>query len=121
VSAPEVRVRLGRLDPTAPLAGERFVDLVTICGSRVEHIVSSESPDPVEQVQEWDEWVLVLSGAAQLEIEGRRHDVSAGDWLVLPAGTPHRVLHTRAGTQWIAVHGPPGSPGGACGPDAGRP
>ena len=103
----EAAARVGRLDPTAPLAGERFVDLADLGTARVEHIVSSDSPDPTEQVQEWDEWVLVLSGAAQLEIRGHRHDLTAGNWVLLPAGTPHRVLRTDAGTQWIAVHAAP--------------
>ena len=109
MSTPDRAARSGRLDPTAPPAGELFVDLATVGDARIEHIVSSDSPDPAEQVQDWDEWVLVLSGAAQLEIRGTRQDVSAGDWVLLPAGTAHRVLGTLVGTQWIAVHGPAGS------------
>ena len=112
MSAPERPARTGRLDPTAPPTGERFVELAAVADFRVEHIVSSDSPDPAEQVQDWDEWVLVVSGAAQLEIRGHCHDLSAGDWVLLPAGTPHRVLGTQAGTQWIAVHGHAAADGG---------
>jgi cupin 2 domain-containing protein len=99
-------VRFGRLDRAAPMAGERFVALAWVGPARVEHIISSDRPDPSEQVQGWDEWVLVVVGAAQLEVAGHVHAMDAGDWVLLPAGTPHRVERTEPGTQWIAVHGP---------------
>ena len=37
---------------------------------------------------------------------GERVELGVGDWITIPAGTSHRVRSTRAGTQWIAVHGP---------------
>ena len=55
-------------------------------------------------MQDHDEWVVVLAGAASLEIDGRQHALGAGDWVLLPAGVPHRVLATTAGTSWLAVH-----------------
>jgi quercetin dioxygenase-like cupin family protein len=33
--------------------------------------------------------------------------LGAGDWLLLPAGVPHRLVHTDAGTSWLTVTGPP--------------
>jgi cupin 2 domain-containing protein len=98
-------VHRGRLDDPVPASGEAFRTLATLTGgARVEHIVSSASPDPGEQVQPWDEWVLLVAGAATLDVAGERVDLAGGDWLLLPAGTAHRVLATSAGARWLAVH-----------------
>ena len=63
------------------------------------------------QVGEADEWVVVLDGSAELEVAGQQRTLAAGDWIVLPAGTPHRVLATTTGTRWLAVHVAPSSGG----------
>lgn len=97
--------RAGRLTERIPDTGEDFHDLVTMGGARIEHIVSSAAPDLQVQVQDWDEWVLVLAGRAELDLLGTRVELSAGDWVVIEAGTPHRVLMTSPGTHWLAVHG----------------
>lgn len=55
-------------------------------------------------MQDTDEWVVVLHGAAVVEVEGERIDLNAGDWVFLPAGVPHSVVRTEAGTNWLAVH-----------------
>jgi cupin 2 domain-containing protein len=104
-SAPDDAPLRGRLSDTVPESGESFHRLVDLGTTRVEHIVSSNTPDPGEQVQGWVEWVVVLRGAARLDLAGVEVDLGAGDWLLIPAGTPHRVLSTDAGTHWIAVHG----------------
>ena len=90
-------------DP-APSTGERFHELARMHNVVVEEIVSSASPEPVEYRQVQDEWVVVLEGAAVLEVEGDEVRLARGDWLLLPAETPHRVLMTEAGTRWLAVH-----------------
>lgn len=96
--------RRGALSQEVPDTGESLRALTTVGGARVEHIVSSDSPDTSEQVQAWDEWVVLVSGSAWLELpEGPVH-LGPGDWLVIPAGTPHRVLGAASGTHWIAVH-----------------
>jgi cupin 2 domain-containing protein len=75
-------------------------------GVVIEHILSSAAVDPVEHDQDHDEWVIVLEGAASLEVEGSVVDLAAGDWLLLPAGRRHRVVATTRGTRWLAVHLP---------------
>jgi cupin 2 domain-containing protein len=90
-------------DP-APSIGERFRELARMTNVVVEEIVSSSSPETVEYLQVQDEWVVVLEGAAVLEVEGAEVRLVPGDWVLLPAGTPHRVLTTEAGTRWLAVH-----------------
>ena len=100
-------MRAGHLhDGDVPATGEAFIELARLGGSRVELIVSSSTPDPAEQRQTHDEWVAVLVGSATLELAGERRSLAAGDWLLIPAGAPHRVLGTEAGTRWLAVHGP---------------
>jgi quercetin dioxygenase-like cupin family protein len=46
----------------------------------------------------------VLSGAATLELDGETVGLEARDWLLLPAGLPHRLVHTEPGTEWLALH-----------------
>jgi cupin 2 domain-containing protein len=48
--------------------------------------------------------VVLLDGAAVLEVDGERLDLSPGEWVFLPAGVPHSVVHTEAATSWLAVH-----------------
>lgn len=80
------------------------MDLAYMGGVRVEAIYSSDSPDPTPYVQDHDEWVIVIDGGARLDVDGEQVEMTAGDWILIRAGVEHRVLHTRAGTRWIAVH-----------------
>lgn len=100
-------MHLGRLANDVPPRGEAFHPLARVGTARIEHIVSSDTPDTSLQRQDHDEWVLVLAGRAVLEVDGSSMGVGAGDWLLLPAGTAHRVLRTEAGTRWLAVHAGP--------------
>lgn len=70
----------------------------------VEQILSGELAGPVDFQQEHDEWVVVLAGVAVLEIDGEPVDLRPGDWVLLPAGTAHRLVRTEPGTNWLAVH-----------------
>lgn len=99
-------VQTGRLLPpsSAPSTGERFEEIARVGGVRVEQIISSDQPDGAEQVQAHDEWVVVLEGGAELEVDGRPLSLRAGDWVRIPSGTPHRVTSTAAGTRWLALH-----------------
>ena len=55
-----------------------------------------------------DEWVILLQGQATLlfEDENKSVELSAGDYLMIPAHTRHRVAWTEPGvrTVWLAVH-----------------
>ena len=98
-------VRGSLLGPShTPTTGERFAPVVDIGATRIEQILSSATPEPTTYMQEHEEWVVVLAGSATLDVDGERCDLAAGDWVVLPSGTPHRVLTTAAGTNWLAVH-----------------
>lgn len=102
-------VERGRLDAAPPPAtGERFTELVAGGRLRIESIVSSDVPDQAVYDQAHDEWAVLLAGSAVVEVDGQEVRLHAGDWLWLPAHTPHRVLATSRGARWLAVHLAPG-------------
>ena len=98
------------LEPSAaPATGERVEELARIHNLVIEQIVTGVLEGPVDYEQEQDEWVLVIDGVAELEVAGQRVDMAAGDWVLLPAGTHHRLVQANPGTRWLAVHLFPGS------------
>ena len=44
------------------------------------------------------------SGSATLELDGETVELAAREWLLMPAGLPHRLVHTEPGTEWLALH-----------------
>ncbi len=90
---------------SAPLRGETTVPVVVTDAFTVEQILSGRLDGPQEYLQDHDEWVVVLGGVAMLVVDGVEHVVEPGDWWLLPAGTPHRLLRTDPGTTWLAVRG----------------
>lgn len=100
------RMRTGNLfvDADAPADGERFETLLAHRNLVVERIVSSAAITPAEYVQTQDEWVVMLQGEATLEVAGKTFALRSGDYLFLPAGTPHTVRHVSNGALWLAVH-----------------
>jgi cupin 2 domain-containing protein len=97
------RGRLLRPD-AAPNEGERFEPVIQCGNVRIEQILSASSDDTADYVQEHDEWVVLLAGSATLVVAGERCELTAGDWILLPAGVPHEVVRTAGGTSWLAVH-----------------
>lgn len=91
-------------DHNPPVKGERFEMLLAHRNLVIERIVSSADIQPVEYVQTQDEWVLLVQGAAVMDVAGTRSVLGAGDYLFLPAGTPHKVESCEPGTLWLAVH-----------------
>jgi cupin 2 domain-containing protein len=96
----------GRLpsDVEAPELGERSEEIARIDGTVIEHIVSGNLAAPVDYDQAHDEWVVVLDGAAILQVQGELVNLSSGDWILLPAHVPHRLVDTLPGTRWLALH-----------------
>lgn len=90
-----------------PSAAEAFDDILRAPGVRIERIVSFGQTTPMDQpyIQDWDEWVLILSGTAVVAFDGKgEHRLTAGDHLHIPANQPHFVVHTDKPTIWLAVH-----------------
>jgi cupin 2 domain-containing protein len=101
-----VSVSRGRLRPetSAPTSGERSEEIARFGGVVVEQILSGALAAAVDYDQSHDEWVVVLRGTAVLEVGHERLEMSAGDWVLLPAHVRHRLVDTRPGTSWLAVH-----------------
>ncbi|MEE3627565.1 cupin domain-containing protein [Nitrospirillum sp. BR 11752] len=87
---------------------ECFTDILRRPGCRIERIVSQGQMTPIDRpyVQAHDEWVLVLTGAARVEVEGTETALAPGDHLFIPANASHRVTFTDPDqpTVWLAVH-----------------
>lgn len=88
----------------APASGERFETLLQHRNLVIERIISSATAVPTTFVQEQDEWVLLVQGSAVLEIDGVAKSLKAGDYVFLPAKTPHQVTQVSDGALWLAVH-----------------
>ena len=76
-------------------------------GVRIERIVSTghKSPEGFWYDQQEHEWVMVLKGAARLQLEDRVVELKVGDWINIPAHKKHRVEWTTPDepTVWLAV------------------
>lgn len=88
---------------------EQFATLLERPGVHIERIVSwgHATPPDAPYDQPWDEWVLLVEGAARLWIEGQDEiALGPGDHLLIPAHRRHRVTWTKpdAPTIWLAVH-----------------
>jgi cupin 2 domain-containing protein len=89
---------------------ERFDDLLTLPGLKIERIVSTgqSSPPGFWYDQGWTEWIILLSGAAKVEFEGEAEprELAPGGYLRIPPGCRHRVAWTSQDepTVWLAVH-----------------
>jgi cupin 2 domain-containing protein len=98
------------IDVPSRCDAERFDPLLSAPNLRIERIVSTGQATPAGQWydQEWAEWVVVLTGAAGLRIEGdpEVRVLGPGDHVHLPAHRRHRVEWTSAAepTVWLAVH-----------------
>lgn len=92
-----------------PEQGELFKTLGKLRNVKIERILSSDRPDSTTLYdQAHDEWVVLLRGSATLEVASETVELVEGDYLVLSAHTPHRVLAASAGALWLAVHVPTG-------------
>lgn len=107
-AAARIEPRAGNLGDRLkmPTSGERFEDLLRCGQVRIERILSSAEIEPRWYDQAQDEWVLLVEGRARLEMDGQARELAPGDWLFIPARTPHRVLAAwpEPHCVWLAVH-----------------
>lgn len=89
---------------TPPASGERFDVLLQHKNLLIERISSSADICVTDYVQTQDEWVLLVQGTAELEINGKTESLKPGDYVFLPAQTPHCVKQVSEGALWLAVH-----------------
>ena len=70
----------------------------------VEQVLSGRAVGPQRYVRDQDEWVVVLAGAAALEVDGEPVALGRDQWLFLPSGVAHTVVDAEPGTSWLALH-----------------
>jgi len=85
---------------------EEFETLLQQGCVKIERIVSSAHSNDSLQYQTHDEWVLLIQGEATLELNNKPQLLTLGDYLFIPAGTPHRVVSTSSEPPciWLAIH-----------------
>lgn len=89
---------------------EIFQTLLEQGGLKIERIISRGQVTPAGQWydQDHDEWVLLVTGGASLQLadEPVPRQLKPGDWLYLPAHCQHRVSWTMPDheTVWLAIH-----------------
>ena len=89
---------------------EKFEQIAVGKNIQIERIVSTGQTTPSGQWydQELDEWVILLQGEAELSYaDDTRIKLKAGDYLLIPAHTTHRVEYTSIEPPciWLVVHG----------------
>lgn len=87
---------------------ECFTTLLEKTHCKIERIVSygQSSPEGFWYDQAQDEWVLLIQGEAELDVDGQMVRLVTGDYLMIKAGVRHRVVRTAADTPtiWLTVH-----------------
>jgi cupin 2 domain-containing protein len=102
-------IQLGNLLGKQPVAlpHELIEVLLADRHIRIERIVSEghASPEGFWYDQSEHEWVLVLTGAAELRTEDQTLSLRPGDFAFIPAHKKHRVERTSADqpTVWLAI------------------
>ncbi len=92
------------------LEAEQFDQLLRVANIRIERIVSTGQTTPPGEWfdQACDEWVVLITGAAAILLEGEEtpRSLGPGDYVFLPAHRRHRVAWTtpERPTVWLAVH-----------------
>lgn len=90
------------------LPEELFQTIAKTPHFRVERIISRGHATPPGEWYDQDEheWVLLIQGAAGLQLEDKLIELMPGDFLNIPAHKKHRVEWTTPDepTIWLAVH-----------------
>ena len=89
---------------------EKSEQIISGKNIQIERIISTGQTTPSGQWydQELDEWVILLQGEAELSYaDDTRIRLKAGDYLLIPAHTKHRVEYTsiEPACIWLAVLG----------------
>lgn len=91
----------------ASLPQELLQTILERPGLRIERIISHghASPPDFWYDQEQHEWVLLVQGAARLQLDDRTVELLPGDYLNIPAHQRHRVAWTTPdeATIWLAI------------------
>ena len=87
--------------------GEQFRTVFASSNVEIEQIASFGAPTPEGEWydQDWNEWVLVVKGTAELAFTDRPAAMlEQGDYLLLEKHVRHRVSYASEDCIWLAVH-----------------
>ena len=91
-------------DYVTPNKGETFSSLLEHKNIKINRIVSSSKVEPIEYIQEEDEWLLLIEGEATLLINNEEKILTRGETLFIPANVPHTVIKTQHCPVWLTIH-----------------
>jgi cupin 2 domain-containing protein len=91
-------------DYITPKKGETFTTLLKHKNIKINRIITSSNIEPIEYIQEEDEWLVLLEGEASLLIRKKEKVLIKGETLFIPAKVPHTVIKTSQGAVWLTVH-----------------
>lgn len=94
-------------DIPSDLSKEVFENILKADNVRIERIVSNGqiTPDDEWYDQDWDEWVLLLKGEAELTFDdGSSVLLREGDYRLIPKHEKHQVTMTAKPSIWLAIH-----------------
>jgi len=86
---------------------EELITLLETPGFRLEHIFSNGHATAMDHWydQQQPEWVALLEGTARLRFEGDGMlELKAGDSILIPARSKHRVESCSREARWLALH-----------------
>ncbi|MFA6143287.1 MAG: cupin domain-containing protein [Sulfurimonas sp.] len=89
--------------PNPPLDTEHFQTLFQNHSLKIEAIRSHLTQAGEWYDQEEDEWVILIQGNAQLQVNDKIITLKSGDSLFIPKHTPHQVLRTSEDALWLGV------------------
>lgn len=93
-----------------PRTEEIFDTLLSTDSVKIERILSQgqHTSEGIWLEQDFHEWVMLVKGAARLSFKDSSElfEMKPGDYLLIPANTPHRVEWTDPNKEslWLAVH-----------------
>ncbi|WP_457560346.1 cupin domain-containing protein [Caminibacter sp.] len=97
-------MNLFEIEKLPGIDSEIFETILKHKNIEIKKIISNTLKTPQTFCQKEDEWVVLLKGCAKIEINGKIKKLKAGDFLFIPANTPHTVLKTKKTAIWLAVH-----------------
>ena len=97
-------MNLFEIEKLPKIDNELFQTLLKHKNIEIKRIVSNTLKTPQKFIQKENEFVVLLKGCAKIEINGEIKKLKAGDYLFIPANTPHTLIKTKKIAIWLAIH-----------------
>jgi len=97
-------MNLIEIEKLPEIDSEIFKTILKHKNVEIKKIISNTLKTPQTFCQKEDEFVVLLKGCAKIEINGEIKKLKAGDYLFIPANTPHTLLKTKKTAIWLAIH-----------------